>query len=58
MLLAFDDKPANLDKWVQRLDISPGDPRLAELERMVQNAKGRLTYARTELRVEPAKPAN
>jgi hypothetical protein len=58
LVLAFDEKPTNFDKWVQRLDMPPGDPRLAELERMVHNAKGRLTYARTELRVEAAPSAN
>lgn len=58
LILAFDEKPADFESWLQRLDMTPGDPRLAELERMVQNAKGRLTYARTELRVEAAGPGN
>lgn len=52
LVFAFDQPPAGLERWVRQADIPPGDARLAELERMVQSAKGRMTYARTELRVE------
>ena len=55
LVFAFDQPPAGLERWVRQADIPPGDARLAELERLVQSAKGRMTYARTELRVEASR---
>jgi len=51
---AFERKPAELERQVNRLYLKPGDSRLSELERMIAAASGNYTFAKTEFRTYPA----
>lgn len=53
LIFAFDQPAPDLRAWVGKSNIPAGDPRLAELARVIAGAKGKFTYAKTELRVLP-----
>ena len=53
LVFAFDQPAPDLRAWVGKSNITAGDPRLAELARVIAGAKGKFTYAKTELRVLP-----
>jgi hypothetical protein len=53
LIFAFDQPAPDLRAWVGKSNIPAGDPRLADLARVLAGAKGKFTYAKTELRVLP-----
>lgn len=51
---AFERKPAGLESVAGRLNMTPGDARIAEVERLIATEAGRYTFSKTEFRTYPA----
>lgn len=54
---AFDKRPANLDALAGLQRAPPGDARLIHLEKVIGDAKGAFTFAKTEFRTYAARPS-